>query len=205
MTSVTHYLPHPPFLLVPTTIWRYLWSMTFGGNADRDWRPRPSPLTSPLSYRKVSIEQKHGNIESIRWLLCTIYYIYINEPWTSMDSDAWIIFRSIAELWTWRRSNQLFYSGSNQVPLKCLQNQRGRSGWLQQFNPTVKKVFSWSLFMLNWESNRRFAKPLPVFPRNGVWETSAEISYWWSKFPFGVAQRTGASFKFKLINKLTTI
>ena len=30
-----------------------------------------------------------------------------------------------------------------------------------------------------WENRRHFATPPTVFPRNDVWETSAEIPYWW--------------------------
>ena len=32
---------------------------------------------------------------------------------------------------------------------------------------------------LAWENNRHFATPLLVSPRSDVWETSAEIPYWW--------------------------
>ena len=30
-----------------------------------------------------------------------------------------------------------------------------------------------------WVNSRHFVTPLPVSPRNDVWETSAEIPYWW--------------------------
>ena len=32
---------------------------------------------------------------------------------------------------------------------------------------------------ITWESSRLFATPPLVSPRNDVWETSAEILYWW--------------------------
>ena len=32
---------------------------------------------------------------------------------------------------------------------------------------------------LAWENRRNFATPSVVFPRNNVWEMSAEIPYWW--------------------------
>ena len=32
---------------------------------------------------------------------------------------------------------------------------------------------------LAWENSRRFTTPPRVSPRNDVWETSAEIPYWW--------------------------
>ena len=32
---------------------------------------------------------------------------------------------------------------------------------------------------LAWENRRNFATPSVVFPRNNIWEMSAEIPYWW--------------------------
>ena len=34
--------------------------------------------------------------------------------------------------------------------------------------------------ILGWENSRHFATPPLISPRNDVWETSAEIPYWWS-------------------------
>ena len=32
---------------------------------------------------------------------------------------------------------------------------------------------------LAWDNSQHFATPLLVFPRNDVWETRAEVPYWW--------------------------
>ena len=66
--------------------------------------------------------------------------------------------------------------------------------------------------MLAWENIRHFATPPLVSPRNDVWETSAEIPYWWrvtiqiwvvlligwSKFPmwFGQSEATSSVWNF---------
>ena len=34
-------------------------------------------------------------------------------------------------------------------------------------------------FLIAWENSQHFAMPLLVSPQNDVWETSAEIPYWW--------------------------
>ena len=33
--------------------------------------------------------------------------------------------------------------------------------------------------VIAWENSRHLVTPLPVFPPNDIWETSAEIPYWW--------------------------
>ena len=66
--------------------------------------------------------------------------------------------------------------------------------------------------MLAWENIRHFATPPLVSPRNDVWETNAEIPYWWritiqiwvvlligwSKFPmwFGQSEATSSVWNF---------
>ena len=45
------------------------------------------------------------------------------------------------------------------------------------FPPKISE--SQQSFLIAWENIRHFATPPVVYPRNDVWETSAEIPYWW--------------------------
>ena len=45
--------------------------------------------------------------------------------------------------------------------------------------PPQKNSESQQSFLIAWENIRHFATPPVVYPRNDVWETSAEIPYWW--------------------------
>ena len=59
-----------------------------------------------------------------------------------------------------------------------LTNQLASPGWAATYHGTTYHLeLNW---WLAWENSQHLATlPLLVFPPNDVWETSAEISYWW--------------------------
>ena len=50
-----------------------------------------------------------------------------------------------------------------------------RVEWYIKLTTTVTVFFT----AVAWENSRHFATQITVSPRNDVWETSAEIPYWW--------------------------
>ena len=50
------------------------------------------------------------------------------------------------------------------------------SGW---FGWAGWTLLLWALWRIAWQNSRHFARPPVVSTRNDVWETSAEIPYWW--------------------------
>ena len=51
-------------------------------------------------------------------------------------------------------------------------------------------------FHVAWESRQHFATPPTVSPRNDVWETSAEIPYWWHLWALLLIGRTACEICF---------
>ena len=54
-----------------------------------------------------------------------------------------------------------------------------RCGFTSSTTITSRFQLEQGPFSVNWENSLHFAAPLLVSPRNDVWETSAEIPYWW--------------------------
>ena len=56
------------------------------------------------------------------------------------------------------------------VPCQLHSGWFGWAGWARLL---------WALWRITWQTSRHLATPPVVFPPNDVWETSAEIPYWW--------------------------
>ena len=86
--------------------------------------------------------------------------------WTSVSYDWWMIFKA-----TINQSYVMLFH-PNYPRIRCAESLYPFPLWFPEWGVEVN-------WLLDWGSSRHFAPPPLVSPRNHVWETRAEIAYWW--------------------------